>query len=309
MMHCMKNIMMKILITGGTGFIGQQLCSSLIAKNHDLCVLTRNVKKAKRRLPFDGIRFIQHCSDIQSDEIFDVVINLAGAPIAKRWSTSYQQKLISSRVALTEQLVHTLKSLKQKPKVLISGSAIGFYGDQADNEVTELSIPKSSFSHDLCASWEASALKAKDLGIRVCTLRTGIVLGKGGGALMQMRFPFLLGLGGPIGNGKQWMSWIHMADLIRLIHFCIENSQIDGPVNATSPHPARNKDFAKCYAKVLHRIALIPMPAIVLRLLLGQMAQELLITGQKVLPTKLTGLGFSFVYPDLELALCAIEQK
>jgi uncharacterized protein (TIGR01777 family) len=216
---------------------------------------------------------------------------------------------MSSRVTLTEQLVRALASLKQKPQVLISGSAIGFYGNQADNKVTEISVPTSSFSHDLCASWEASAIKAQDLGIRVCILRTGVVLGNGGGALMQMRLPFLLGLGGPIGNGKQWMSWIHMADLVRLIHFCIENSQIEGPVNATSPHPVRNKDFAKCYAKVLHRIALIPMPAIVLRIFLGQMAKELLITGQRVLPIKLMELGFSFAYPDLELALREIEHE
>ncbi len=300
---------MKILITGGTGFIGQMLCSSLKAKGHELCVLTRSANKGKRRLRLEGVRFIEQLSDISPDDSYDAVINLAGAPIAKRWTSAYKKIIINSRVEMTNRLIETISRLKQKPSVLISGSAIGYYGPQGDNPLSESDKGNASFSHDLCTSWEITALKANDLNVRVCLLRTGIVLGAHGGALQQMRLPFKCGLGGPIGNGLQWMSWIHIADMVRLIHFCLEKTDIVGPVNATAPNPARNAVFAELYAKSLHRKALLKMPAFIMRLLYGQMAEELLLTGQKVMPTKLSQHGFTFVYPDLELALLDIEHK
>lgn len=299
---------MKILITGGTGFIGRTLCPSLIAKGHELCLLTRSVVRSRQVLPKEGLRFITDFSQIKPEESFDAVINLAGAPIAKRWTTSYKKKLIESRVKLTERLIARLVACPQQPTVFISGSAIGYYGPgEGDEKLSESATAQAGFSHDLCLAWEQAALKTKFE--RICLIRTGIVLGKQGGALQQMRLPFLCGMGGPIGKGTQWMSWIHISDMVRIIHFCLENSPLSGPINATSPHPVMNKVFAKTYAKVLHRPAIIPMPAFMIRLLFGEMGEELLLAGQPVVPSKLIEQGFSFVYPELELALRAIESS
>lgn len=294
---------MHVLITGGTGFIGKALCYQLKTGGHSLCVLTRNVQHARQCLPMEGVQFIQNLSEIKSNDHFDAVINLAGAPIFRRWTKRAQQIIQSSRVELTEQLVAKLKQLAVTPTVLISGSAIGFYGNQGDNELSETSVPYNGFSHDVCQAWEVAALQAKDSGIRVCTIRTGITLGPNGGALARMRIPFLLGMGGPIGRGTQWMSWIHLDDLIRIILYCIENQQIQGPVNATSPLPVRNKTFAQIYAKSLHRPALFTLPGTLLELIYGQMAKELLLNGQRVIPKKLNQSGFTFLYPDLSQAL------
>lgn len=299
---------MHILISGGTGFIGKMLCSSFKAKGDSLCVLTRNVRTAKKRLPLKDVRYIQDLNEIQANENFDVVINLAGAPTGKRWTSSYKNQILHSRVDLTQKFIDLFARLNQKPKVFISGSAIGYYGPQGDNELSEDASFKPSFSHDLCAAWESQALKATD-GIRVCLLRTGVVLDSHGGALAQMQTPFLLGLGGPFGDGKQWMSWIHMVDMVRLVHFCIEHNEITGPVNATSPLPVTNQNFVKTYAKVLKRPCFLSTPAWALRLLYGQMANELLLTGQRVIPQKVTQAGFSFIYPSLEIALIAINQE
>ncbi|MBS0288090.1 MAG: TIGR01777 family oxidoreductase [Proteobacteria bacterium] len=297
---------MRILITGGTGFIGKMLCSSFKAKGYDVCVLTRNARKAKLCLPLKDIHFIENLKDIKSDEHIDVVVNLAGATIAKRWTTAYKKTIINSRKDLTQALIEKLSTLKHKPALFINGSAIGYYGPQGDDVLSEDSPSVQSFSHELCATWEQEALKAKTLGMRLCLLRTGVVLGEGGGVLAQMRLPFLMGVGGPIGNGKQWMSWIHMVDMVRLVHFCIEHPELEGPLNATSPNPVTNQVFAQTLAKTLHRPAFCKMPAWVMRLLYGQMAHELLLTGQRVVPTKLTQHGFSFIYPSLEMALLAI---
>jgi uncharacterized protein (TIGR01777 family) len=298
---------MHIFITGGTGFIGQPLCRSLLTEGVQLTVLTRNIQKAKHLLP-DAVHFIEHLAEIKPETKFDAVINLAGAPIAKRWSTKYKSCLLQSRVAFTRALVQTLSSLAYLPKVLLSGSAIGYYGPQLNNALSESAAVMPSFSHDLCQAWEAEAYQATKLGIRVCTLRTGIVLGPRGGALARMRLPFLMGLGEPIGSGEQWMSWVHLDDMVRIIRFCLEQ-KIEGPVNATSPQPVTNKDFAEIYAKVLHRPAIMPMPAFLLRILLGQMAEELLLTGQRVIPTKLQQQNFEFQYPTLLEALSNIEKK
>lgn len=300
---------MRILVTGGTGFIGQKLCSSFKAKGYEVTVLTRDPKNAIRRLPDKAFRFIKHLDEIDSGEHFDVVVNLAGAPIAKRWTRAYEKIITDSRINVTQQLIALFSRLKNKPSVFISGSAIGYYGSQKENELTENSSAMNSFSHALCAAWEAEANKANALGIRVCLLRTGIVLGTNGGALSQMRLPFMLGLGGPFGDGKQWMSWIHMVDMIRLIHFCIEHDQASGAINATAPFPVTNKTFVKTYAKVLNRPCFMAMPSWVIRFLYGQMGEELLLNGQKVLPEKATTLGFSFIYPTLEMALLAISHE
>lgn len=300
---------MHVLMTGGTGLIGAALCQRLAASGAKLTVLTRDIQKAKHLVPIDGIHFIEQLSEIKPDMVFDAVVNLAGAPIAKPWTKAYKKEIKNSRIELTKHLVGTLKSMNTKPNVLVSGSAIGLYGPHDDDEkLIESSPSVESFSHDVCQEWEQAANKAEDFGIRVVNLRTGVVLSKKGGALAKMRLPFKLGLGGPIGNGQQWMSWVHLDDIVSIILFCIENN-IDGPVNATAPNPVTNKTFADTYAKVLHCPAFLTTPAWFLKLVMGQMAQELLITGQRVVPEKLEQAGFKFMHPELEEALKSVENK
>jgi hypothetical protein len=299
---------MNVLITGGTGFIGKALCTDLAMKNYTLWILTRNPDRARQLIPFKNIRYIQNFNEITNDIIFDSVINLSGEPIAKRWTPEYKKILFESRIGVTQRLIECLSRLSQPPRVLISGSAIGFYGAQKDHELSETSAYHTGFTHDLCQAWENAALEATSLGTRVCCLRTGVVLGTRGGMLKQIRLPYLMGLGGPIGDGNQWMSWVHINDLIKIIVFCINNEQMQGPVNATAPNPVRNKMFAKLYGKVLYRPALVPMPALFLHLLFGEMADELLLRGQKVIPSKLRNAGFQFQYPELEMALMAIAR-
>lgn len=284
---------MTILITGATGFIGQALCKSLHNRGHTLCVLTRDIPQAKKRLPFKNISFIASLNEISPMSEFKAVINLAGAPIVKRWTPEYKAEIIRSRVELTKQLIDVLKTLNVKPKVLISGSAIGYY------------VP--GFSHELCQAWEQAALKATQLGIRVCLIRTSIVLGPHGGALSRMRMPFLLGLGGEMGTGEQWMPWIHLEDMIRIIHFCLENDNVEGPLVAAAPNVVTNREFTKIYGKVLHRPTALHMPACVLKLIFGEMANELLLTGPKVFPEELLKYGFEFKHPQLEGALLSIK--
>lgn len=298
---------MNILITGGTGFIGQRLCQVLQTQGHQLWVLTRNIERARQRFPQSPIQFVQHLDSLQSIA-FEAVINLAGAPIAQRWSSAYKKVIWQSRIDFTEHLVDFLIHSHYPPQVLVNGSAVGYYGYQrADQPLTEAERSGAGFSSELCAAWEQAAMKAEMANIRVCCLRTGIVLGKNGGILRRMRLPFLCGLGGPIGSGEQWMSWIHLEDIVRVIQFCLSESSIAGPVNATAPYPVANKTFAKTYAYVLKRPAYLPVPALTMQLLYGEMANELLLGGQRVLPAKLQQWQFAFSYPELEKALRAVE--
>lgn len=297
---------MQILITGGTGFIGRALCTELIHRGHELCVLTRRASVVSKSLP-QGIRLISDFKEIASDEVFEAVINLAGEPIARRWTDKVKAQLLASRVGVTKRLVATLKRLNTPPRVFISGSAIGYYGPDGDDELTESSPFIQSFSHELCEAWEQAALKAKKKGIRVCCLRTGVVLGPRGGVLEKLRLAYLMGMGGLIGSGKQWLSWIHLDDLIAIILFCLENEKIEGPVNATAPFPVQQSFFAKTYGGVLRRPAFLPMPPLTVRLLFGQMGEELMLHGQKVIPSKLLANHFQFRYPTLQCALENIE--
>ena len=229
---------MNLLITGGTGFIGSSLCLRLLKKNHNLTVLTRHPELIKA--PVKAITAIE---ELNIDMTFDIVINLAGEPIAnKRWSNKQKQRILTSRINITQQVIAFLKKVTIKPKLLISGSAIGFYGiNQTDNLIDENSENDNSFSSKLCQQWEAVALQAEEIGIRTCLLRTGIVLGKGGGALSKMLLPFKIGFGGRIGHGKQWMSWIHLDDLVGIILYCINHDDLRGAINGTSPNPVTNQ--------------------------------------------------------------------
>lgn len=295
---------MNILITGGTGFIGTALCAHLQTLKYNIVVQTR----ASSSLLNGNIKTINSLQQLSPEDTFDVVINLAGEPIAdKRWSKKQKQEILHSRIDKTEELIQFFKQANNKPEVFISGSAIGYYGiSPSDDEINENDSGDNSFSSQLCQQWELMARQAEPLVMRTCLLRTGIVLGKNGGALKKMLPPFKLGLGGKIGSGNQWMPWIHIDDMIGLIELCINNTNISGAINCTAPSPVINSTFTKTLASVINRPAVLPMPAFVVKLLMGQMGEELLLNGKKVVPEKALKLGYEFKFKQLEPALNSI---
>ncbi|MGH7816595.1 MAG: TIGR01777 family oxidoreductase [Candidatus Binatia bacterium] len=298
---------MKLLVTGASGFIGTALCRQLLDRGHTLTLLTRH----KPPEAATGVKRWLHWTpgtlrdwDTELDGA-DGVINLAGEPIAdKKWTATQRRRIEKSRVDTTHVLVQGCAKAKQKPKFLINASAVGYYGPHGDELVTEETPPGTDFLSLLCRNWEEEALRAERFGMRVVRLRTGIVLGPGGGALEKMVPPFKWFSGGPLGSGKQWMSWIHLADHVRLILHIIDNHQAAGPINATAPNPVRNKEFSRALGKVLHRPSWMPVPGFVLRIGLGDMA-DMLLTGQRVVPAAAQKLGFEFRYPNLPEALKA----
>ncbi len=292
----------RILITGGTGFIGQSLCQKLITDGHALTVLSRqpahNVQSVCGR-----VKVVNDLEQLRGSEGFDAVINLAGEGIAdKRWSEARKQALTDSRIALTNQLVDIVRSWKTLPAVLVSGSAVGFYGDQASHRVTEDTPPHDEFTHRMCSDWEQAAMRLEPTGVRVCLSRTGIVVGPGGGFLQRMLLPFKLGLGGRLGNGEQYMPWVHRDDVVAALVWMMETDTASGAYNVVSPNPATNRQFTKCLAGVLGRPAIFPAPAPVLKIALGEMSR-LLLTGQMAIPERLKAEGFQFRFPDLSPAL------
>jgi hypothetical protein len=244
------------------------------------------------------------------DQTLDAVVNLAGAPIADRpWTSARRALLWGSRITLTEQLLAWLEQRQQRPSVLISGSAVGWYGDGGERELTEASRPvKEDFASQLCIAWEETAQQAEALGIRVVLVRTGLVLASEGGFLSRLRLPFKLGLGGPIGDGRQWMPWIHINDEIALIDFLLQHNDASGPYNACAPEPVRNREFAKRLGRALHRPALLPLPAPLLRLGLGELS-TLLLGGQRVRPVRLLAAGFTFQFNDVQSALDELSSR
>ncbi|WP_447649101.1 TIGR01777 family oxidoreductase [Pseudomonas abietaniphila] len=293
---------MHILLTGGTGLIGRRLCRHWLDQGHQLSVWSRKPDQVTR-LCGAGVRGIAHPDDIGSQHV-DAVINLAGAPIADRpWTRKRKMLLWDSRITLTEQLITWLERREQKPDVLISGSAVGWYGDGGERELDEESAPVSEdFASQLCIAWEETAQRAEAFGIRVVLLRTGLVLANEGGMMQRLLPPFKLGMGGPIGNGRQWMPWVHIEDQIAAIDFLLNREDAQGPYNACAPSPVRNRDFAKTLAALLHRPAFMPMPAVALRLLLGELS-ILLLGGQRARPNRLQAAGFTFRFTDLHAAL------
>ena len=294
-----------ILITGATGFIGRRLTEALVAAGHDVTVLVRDpARAATLRPPF---RLVTSLDQIKSDAAIDAVVNLAGEPVASSlWTCAKRRRILASRLRITRQVVRLIARLERKPAVLVSASAIGWYGLWQDEVLTEFDGGKRSFSHRVCEAWECAARRAQRLGTRVVRLRIGVVLGTEGGALARMLLPFRLGLGGSIGSGKQWISWIERDDLIRLIAYVIATPRLAGPVNATAPQPVTNAQFVAALAQALHRPALLRVPAWLLRLIAGDLARELLIGGQRVIPDKADASGFTFRHATLESALAAM---
>lgn len=293
---------MHVLVTGGTGFIGQALCRELLARGRRVSVLTRDPAHAARLLP----PAVQAVSDLAALPLADppgAVVNLAGENLAAhRWNAERKRSFSASRTGTTSRLVKWMWTLPSPPRALVSGSAVGYYGARGGEALNESSPPGREYQCDLCREWEEEAQRAEALGVRVCRVRIGIVLGPRGGALAAMLPAFRLGLGGQFGNGRQWMSWIHRADLIALILHLLQDESAAGAYNATAPQPVSNREFARTLGRVLRRPVLLPMPGFMVRLLVGEMA-HLLLTGQKVLPQRLLEQGFRFSFPDLEAAL------
>ncbi len=291
---------MKILISGGTGFIGQHFINRF--SEHRYTIITRDIVRAKSLLG-DSHHYITSIGQLQGDEIFDAVINLAGEPIVgRRWTGERKQALLKSRWHITQDLVTWINSADVKPRCFLSGSAIGVYGIHDNHAFCESDKALHvDFSSELCQRWESIALSAQ-LHTRTVLLRTGVVLSPDGGALAKMLLPFKLGLGGPIGHGKQWMSWIHLEDYLNGLHFLLENKQSQGAYNLTAPQPVTNKTFVAALGEALGRPTFIPMPSIAMKLALGE-AATLLLDGQKVLPKKIQNEGFTFAFEDIKSAM------
>lgn len=289
---------MNILITGGTGFVGSHLVEYLLDNKHNVIILTRNKTKVTKKA-----KAIVSIDEIKTEEKIDAIINLSGATISKKWSDKYKKELIDSRLKITKNVIDLINKLTNKPEVLISASAIGYYGVQDDNIIDENSLPRNEFTHQLCVKWEEEALNAEKLGVRVCIARLGVVLGKNDGALKKMLPPFKMCLGGLIGSGKQYFSWVHIDDAIAAFVFLINNKQQKGIYNLTSPNPVTNKEFTYELGKSLKRPTIFPMPACIVKLLFGEMGETLLLKGQRVIPKNLEKAGFNFTYSKIDQAL------
>jgi len=295
---------MKVLVTGSHGLIGRDVVNRLTGAGHYVVRLVRSQPdRARGDAVWDPVR-----GHIERNQIngIDAVIHLAGENLLGLWTKGKRERIHRSRVAATEYLAEALASLTHRPKVFLSASAIGYYGDQGDRWLTEASANGKGFLAQLCREWEDATAIARNAGIRVVTLRTGIVLSPRGGALASMLPVFKAGLGGPIGNGRHYMSWIALDDLVDAVLYCLEHTDITGPVNFTAPEPVSNRDFTKALATTLRRPAFLPVPAFVLRALPGDMGRETLLSSARVQPEKLTRHGFTFAAPTIESAMNAL---
>lgn len=292
---------MHILITGGTGFIGSALVPALTAAGHQITILTRT-----QRADTDALRYVEDLAAI--DASIDGIINLAGASLAgKRWNTAYKNEIRHSRLDTTQSLGTFVRGQAAPPTWWINASAIGFYGPHGDEALTEGAAAGAGFSAELCAAWEAAAREACPVATRLCLLRLGVVLDRDGGAYPQMAAPFRMGVANWVGDGAQYLSWVHRRDVVAAILHLIDTSSVSGAVNVTAPTPVTSRDFCGAMKGVHRSFLTLPMPAPIMRAMVGEMADELLLTGQRVIPEVLLESGFEFAYPQLELALRAIE--
>jgi len=286
----------KILVAGGSGFIGAPLVGRLLARGEDVTVLTRNPAKVRagRAVPWSGA--------VGEIVAADVVINLAGENVGARWTAEQKRRILNSRVEATRTLAGAIRSSRGKSKTLINASAVGYYGPRGDELLDEKSAPGAGFLAEVVRRWEEEAHRADDAA-RVAIFRFGVVFSADGGALKKMLLPFRLGAGGPIGSGQQWMSWVDREDVLRAIEWAIDQPKVRGVSNITSPVPVTNRDFARALGHALRRPALIPTPAFALRAVFGEMADEMLLNGQRVVPARATAEGFTFAYPTIDSSL------
>jgi uncharacterized protein (TIGR01777 family) len=296
---------MRVFLTGATGFIGHALTSRLLGMHHHVIAWVRDVEKARAALGSD-IELVSAGSDLgEPISRADAIVNLAGESIFGRWTSARKRAIVESRVNLTRAIANAVSRSASRPTVFISGSAVGYYGDRGDEIVDDDAPPGDDFLATLCREWEAAALGAS--GTRVFIVRTGIVLGKNGGALPNMVMPFRFGMGGPIGSGRQYVPWIHLDDYLAIIMAALEDDRMRGPMIAAAPKPVTSRDLAKAIGAVLHRPSFMPVPAIALRILLGE-AAAMLLTGQRVRPRRLEELGFKWRFSTIEAALSDLLQ-
>jgi uncharacterized protein (TIGR01777 family) len=317
---------MKIVIAGGSGFLGRPLASRLALGGHEVVILTRSIALGRAT---GGLRYatwepltatpgtgrgdgFSESSGSSGGNWWadlngaDAVVNLAGAGLAdERWTTARKALLWKSRIDSTRSLIAAMRHVKHRPTLFVQQSAIGYYGSTGDAVIDEASGPGSDFLARLCADWEAESVPSMELGCRRIIVRTGLALSAGGGLLDRMLLPFRLFVGGPIGSGRQYMSWIHLHDWVSMVTWAIETADVSGVVNATAPKPVTNKAFSKALGRALHRPSLLPAPRLALRLLFGEMADTMLLTGQRVMPKKALEMQFGFRYPDVDLAMRA----
>ena len=293
---------MKVFVTGGTGLIGRPLVKRLLADGHDITVLTRQSLDSS-----ETATYINSIDDLDTRQ--DIVVNLAGAGLAdRRWSPAYKKEIRASRIDLTQALVSRLRNIGM-PHVFISGSAIGFYGENKEREFSETDAVGSGFSAELCHDWEASVSDIRSEGARCALLRTGVVLDRTLGAYPQMTQSFRFGLASWMGQGDHWLSWIHVADMVGAIMHCIQNEALSGPVNMTAPNPVTHRSFSDEVRNATTTLVGMGMPGWVMRLMVGEMADELLLTGQRVMPTKLLSTGYEFRFGDLKDAIADLEAR
>jgi uncharacterized protein len=292
----------RVLVTGSTGLIGRALVASLKAGGAQVSRLVRGTPNAPDQLQWDPARPLAP----ESVSGFDAVVHLAGETVAARWTKGKQTKIRDSRVGGTRTLTQALAKAPERPRVLVAGSAIGYYGDRGDEVLNEKSAAGTGFLADVCREWEAASQPAMDAGIRTVQIRTGIVLSMEGGALKKMLPPFRMGVGGRLGSGRQWMSWIHIQDMVGAIHHIIKTDLLQGPVNLVAPKPVTNAEFTETLASILKRPAIFPVPALAIKTLFGQMGQEVLLASQRVEPARLVSSGYPFHCSDLRKALEAV---
>ena len=293
---------MKIVVAGGSGFLGEPLVKRLLARGDDVAVLTRNAShvRAGRAVEWDA-----RSQGAWSDEATsaDVVINLAGENVGEgRWTAERKTRMVASRIDATNAIVAALRRDASRPRTMVHASAVGFYGNRGDEVLDEHSSRGDGFLAELVERWEAAAREAESLA-RLVVLRFGVVLDAEGGALQKMALPFKFGVGGPIGNGEQWLSWVDRDDVMKMVEWVIDREVARGIYNVTSPQPVRNREFARALGRVLHRPAFMPAPAFALRLAFGQMGEEVLLAGQRVVPRRAEAEGFAFAHPSIEGAL------
>ena len=293
---------MKILITGASGFIGTALQKSFAEKGYEILTATRKKPEKPNEIQWDTEKGFAD-EDLPRLESLDAIVHLAGENVSGRWTDEKKRRIMDSRVNGTRNVVETIAKLENKPKVFISASATGIYGDRGDEILSEESAAGDTFLAEVVKKWEVEAGVAENYVSRVVLLRTGIVLSKDGGALAQMMTPFKFGLGGTIGSGKQWMSWIVLEDEIRAINFALENENVRGAINLVAPNAATNEEFTDALGEILHRPTFLPLPAFAVNLAFGEMGDALLLDSTRVAPVKLEKMGFEFKFPELKSAL------